>query len=44
MKNPVKVEIQIDPQCHDPVILIRTDQKTQLVEDIVHAVACLVMH
>lgn len=38
MKNPVNIEIQIDPQCHDPVILIRTDQKTQRVEDIVHAI------
>ena len=38
MKNPVKVEIRIDPRCHDPVVLIRTDRKTQLVEDIVHAV------
>ncbi|MBO7662462.1 MAG: LytTR family transcriptional regulator DNA-binding domain-containing protein [Clostridia bacterium] len=38
MKNPVHVEIQIDPKCHDPVILIRTDQKTPLVEDIVHAI------
>ena len=38
MKNPVNVEIQIDPKCHDPVILIRTDQKTQQVEDIVHAI------
>ena len=38
MKNPVKVEIRIDPQCRDPVVLIRTDRKTQLVEDIVHAV------
>ena len=41
MKNPVDIQIQIDPQCHDPVILIRTDQKTQMVEDIVHAIeAC----
>ena len=38
MRNPVNIEIQIDPQCHDPVILIRTDQKTQRVEDIVHAI------
>ena len=38
MKNPVDIEIQIDPECHDPVILIRTDQKTQRVEDIVHAI------
>ena len=38
MKNPVEIKIEIDPQCHDPVILIRTDQKTQRVEDIVHAI------
>ena len=38
MKNPVEIKIQIDPQCHDPVILIRTDRKTQRVEDIVHAI------
>ena len=42
MKNPVDIEIQIDPECHDPVILIRTDQKTQRVEDIVQAIeACV---
>ena len=38
MRNPVDIEIQIDPQCHDPVVLIRTDRKTQRVEDIVHAI------
>lgn len=41
MKKPVEIKIQIDPKCHDPVILIRTDQKTQAVENIVHAIeAC----
>jgi len=38
MRNPVNIEIQIDPKCHDPVILIRTDRKNQRVEDIVHAI------
>ena len=38
MKNPVKIQIEIDPECRDPVILIRTDRKTQGVEDIVHAI------
>lgn len=38
MKNPVEIKIQIDPQCHDPVVLIRTDQKTQRVEDMIHAI------
>ena len=38
MKNAVDIEIRIDPDCHDPVILIRTDQKTQEVENIVHAI------
>ena len=37
MKNPIDIHIEIDPKCHDPVILIRTDQKTQTVEDIVYA-------
>ena len=41
MKRPVDIKIQIDPKFHDPVILIRTDQKTQAVENIVHAIeAC----
>ena len=41
MKNPIDIHIEIAPECHDPVILIRTDQKTQMVEDIVHAIeAC----
>ena len=38
MRNPVSIEIQIDPECHDPVILIRTNQKNQRVEDIIHAI------
>ena len=38
MKDAVDIEIRIDPDCHDPVILIRTDQKTQEVENIVHAI------
>ena len=38
MKSPVDIIIEIDPQCHDPVVLIRTDKKTQSVEDIVHAI------
>ncbi len=38
MKNFVDIEIQIDPQCHDPAVLIRADQKNQRVEDIVHAI------
>lgn len=41
MMNSVDIEIRIDPQCHDPVILIRTDRKSQRVEDIIHAIeAC----
>ena len=41
MKKPVEIKIQIDPKCHDPVIVIRTDRKTQAVENIVHAIeAC----
>ena len=38
MKNAVDIEIRIDPDCHDPVVLIRTDRKTQEVENIVHAI------
>lgn len=38
MKNAVDIEIRIDPECHDPVVLIRTDRKTQEVENIVHAI------
>ncbi len=38
MKNAANIEIRIDPDCHDPVILIRTDRKTQEVENIVHAI------
>ena len=38
MKSPVDIQIRIDPECHDPVVLIRTDRKTQRVEDIVHAI------
>ena len=38
MKDSVNIEVRIDPDCHDPVILIRTDQQTQEVENIVHAI------
>lgn len=38
MKKTVEIKIQIDPQCHDPVVVIRTDRKTQRVEDIIHAI------
>ena len=38
MKSPVDIEIRIDPECHDPVVVIRTDQKTQQVENIIYAI------
>ena len=38
MSHTANIEIRIDPACHEPVIVIRTDQKTQEVENIVHAV------
>ena len=38
MKDSVNIEVRIDPGCHDPVILIRTDQRTQEVENIIHAI------
>ena len=38
MSKTVDIEIRIDPACHEPVVVIRTDKKTQEVENIVHAV------
>ena len=38
MKDSVSIEIRIDPDCRDPVVLIRTAQQTQEVENIVHAI------
>ena len=37
----MEIKIKIDPKCHDPVILICTAQKTQVVENIIQAIeAC----
>ena len=38
MMNAAEIKIEIDPSCTDPVILIRTAQKTQEVENIIHAI------
>ena len=38
MSHTANIEIRIDPACHEPVVVIHTDQKTQEVENIVHAV------
>ena len=38
MSKAVDIEVRIDPACHDPVVIIRTDKKTQEVENIIHAV------
>ena len=38
MSKSAHIEIRIDPVCREPVVVIRTDKKTQEVENIVHAV------
>ena len=38
MTNRVKVRIELDPSCHTPEVVIRTDRKTELVERMVSAV------
>ena len=38
MKSSAQIEIQLDPSCREPVILIRTARKTQEVENIVQAI------
>lgn len=38
MSKSAHIEIRIDPACREPVVVIRTDRKTQEVENIVHAV------
>ena len=38
MKSAADIQIQIDPSCREPVILIRTAQKTKEVDCIVHAI------
>ena len=38
MKSKVKIGVEIDPACRTPEVVIRADQKTDLVEKIVSAV------
>lgn len=35
MKDRVKVRIELDPSCHTPEVVIRTDQETELVKSLV---------
>ena len=38
MKNPVDIDIQIDPTCREPKVVIRTERMTQDIENIVYAI------
>ena len=38
MKNAIDIDIQIDPTCSDPKVIIRTDRMTPEIDDIVHAI------
>lgn len=38
MKNAIDIDIQIDPACSDPKVIIRTDRMTPEIDDIVHAI------
>ena len=38
MKNTIDIDIQIDPTCADPKVIIRTDRMTPEIDDIVHAI------
>lgn len=38
MKDRVKVRIELDPSCHTPEVVIRTDQQTGLVEKLISAI------
>ena len=38
MKNTIDIDIQIDPSCSDPKIVIRTDRMTPEIDNIVHAI------
>ena len=38
MKNVIDIDIQIDPSCSDPKVIIRTDRMTPEIDDIVHAI------
>ena len=38
MKNAIDIDIQIDPACADPKVIIRTARMTPEIDDIVHAI------
>ena len=38
MKNTIDIDIQIDPTCADPKVIIRTDRMTPEIDNIVHAI------
>ena len=38
MKKAIDIEIQIDPACADPKVVIRTDRMKPEIDDIVHAI------
>jgi len=38
MRDTIEIEVRIDPDCREPSVLIRTDRKTQEVDNIVYAI------
>ena len=38
MKNAIDIDIQIDPACADPKVVIKTNRMTPDIDDIVHAI------
>ena len=38
MKSTIDIDIQIDPACSDPKVIIRTDRMTPEIDNIVHAI------
>lgn len=38
MKNAIDIDIQIDPACTDPKVVIKTNRMTPDIDDIVHAI------
>ena len=38
MKNSIDIEIQIDPACSDPKVVIQTDRMTPEIDSLVHAI------
>ncbi len=38
MRSAIDIEIQLDPACADPKIIIRTDRMTPEIDNIVHAI------